>query len=34
MSLDDCPAGYLVKWEKPGLEVAQLGMEMRQGFVG
>jgi len=28
------PAGYLVKWEKRGLEVVQLGMEMRPGFVG
>jgi len=28
------PAGYIVKWEKPGLEVVQVGMEMRQDFVG
>jgi hypothetical protein len=28
------PAGYLVRWEKPGLEVVEVGMEMRQGFVG
>jgi hypothetical protein len=28
------PVVDLVKWEKPGLEVVQLGIEMRQGFVG
>jgi hypothetical protein len=28
------PPAYLVKLGKPGLEVVEVGMEMREGFVG